>query len=383
MAASPSQAEPRQVLVLQGGGALGAYQAGVYEGLCEETLSPGWVAGISIGAINAAIIAGNPPERRLERLKAFWDRTSSAATALPLTADGRSRSLFNEMSAAWIAATGVPGFFRPRFGAPISYPDGTPEALSVYDTSPLRQTLEELVDFDLIKSRKVRLSVGAVNIETGHLKFFDNHRDEIGPDHILASGALPPGLPPVKIENQWWWDGGLVSNTPLDYVLDTAPEEDLLVFQVDLFNSAGEMPRNILEAAEREKEIRFASRRRNTERAMQLHEAKVALRRLIAKLPDELCDDPEIKVLEAFSRENAVTVVQLVYESRVWESNSKDYEFSRATMLEHWAAGLADAARTVADRKADLLKARRGATTVLDSRKLDRQFHAKPHGDRP
>ena len=381
MAASKTQAEPRQVLVLQGGGALGSYQAGVYEGLCEKTLSPDWVAGISIGAVNTAIIAGNPPERRLERLRAFWERTSSAATALPLTADGRSRSLFNEMSAAWIATIGVPGFFRPRFGTPISYPDGSPEALSFYDTCPLRQTLEELVDFDLIRSRKVRLSIGAVNIETGHLRFFDNRHDEIGPDHILASGALPPGLPPIKIENQWWWDGGLVSNTPLDYVLESAPEEDLLVFQVDLFNSAGEMPRNILEAAEREKEIRFASRRRGAERALQLHEAKVALRRLIAKLPADLADDPEIEVLQAFSRENAVTVVQLIYESRVWESNSKDYEFSRATMLEHWSAGLADAARTVADRRSQLLKARRGATTVLDSRILDRQAHAKSHGD--
>lgn len=379
MDASPNRLPPRQVLVLQGGGALGSYQAGVYEALSAAALAPDWVAGISIGAINAAIIAGNPPERRLERLRAFWELTSSGQTALPPTTGDRSRLLFNEMSAAWMATVGVPGFFRPRLAPPTFYPDGTPEALSFYDTSPLRQTLEEFVDFELINSRKTRFSVGAVNIRTGHLKFFDNHHDHIGPEHILASGALPPGLPPVQIEGEWWWDGGLVSNTPLDHVLDHAPESDLVIFQVDLFSSAGEMPRTILEAAEREKEIRFASRaRRNTEAVIQLRKAKAALRDLIAKLPPDLLDDPELKVLEPFSHENAVTVVRLVYESRLWETNSKDYEFSRATMREHWAAGVEDAGR-VAARCSRFLHHRPGATTLLDSRTIE----SAPEGDRP
>jgi NTE family protein len=379
MDASPNRPPPRQVLVLQGGGALGSYQAGVYEALSAAALAPDWVAGISIGAINAAIIAGNPPERRLERLRAFWELTSSGQTALPLATGDHARVIFNEMSAAWMATVGVPGFFRPRLTPPAFYPDGTPEALSFYDTSPLRQTLEELVDFELINSRKMRFSVGAVNIRTGHLRFFDNQRDPIGPEHILASGALPPGLPPVQIDGEWWWDGGLVSNTPLDHVLDHAPETDLVIFQVDLFNSAGEMPRTILEAAEREKEIRFASRaRRNTEAVIQLRKAKAALRNLIAKLPTDLLDDPELKVLEPFSHENEVTVVRLVYESRRWETNSKDYEFSRATMREHWAAGLEDAGR-VAARCERLLHDKPGATTLLDSRNLE----APPEGDRP
>jgi len=365
-----NRADPRQILVLQGGGALGSYQAGVYEGLCAAGLAPDWVAGISIGAVNAAIIAGNPPERRHARLRAFWELTSSGSTAKPLGADPASRAYFNEASAAWIAMVGVPGFFKPRLISPFFYAPGAREALSFYDTAPLKETLQELVDFDLINDRKrqVRLSVGAVDIAKGTLHFFDNTRDRIGPEHIMASGALPPGLPPVEIEGRFYWDGGLVSNTPLDYVLQSDHREDLVVFQVDLFNSAGEMPRTILEAAEREKEIRFASRRhRNTEGVMQLHKAKVALRELIAKLPEDLLDDPEVQVLDLFARENSVTIVQLIYRGPEYETSSKDYEFSRATMLDHWAAGLADAERTLKDRHR-ILCAKPGGGAILDSR---------------
>ncbi len=369
----PSKPPPRQILVLQGGGALGAYQAGVYEGLCAEALEPEWVAGISIGAVNAAIIAGNPPERRMERLRAFWELTSSGAVGKPLMADGMTRALFNEASAAWVATMGVPGFFKPRLISPMFQLPGMDGALSFYDTAPLRETLEKLVDFKLINEKKVRLSVGAVNIEEGTLHFFDNFTDTIGPEHIMASGALPPGLPPVKIGEAWYWDGGLVSNTPLDYVLESDEADDLVIFQVDLFNSIGDMPRTVLEAAEREKEIRFASRtRRNTEAAMQLHKAKVALRDLIAKLPDELLDHPEISVLDAFSQENSVTVVQLIYSGRDYETGSKDYEFSRTTMLDHWAAGLEDAKRSVEDRE-KILRAKPHGTAVYDNCKPRRR----------
>jgi len=343
--------DPRQILVLQGGGALGAYQAGVYQGLCRTALEPDWVCGISIGAINAALIAGNPPERRIERLQAFWDRATSGGPILPAYGDAPGRGLFNEMSAAWTAAAGVPGFFQPRMISPFFYPPGAPEALSFYDTAPLRKTLTELVDFDLINSRKVRLSVGAVNIRTGRLRFFDNKHETIGPEHIMASGALPPGLPPVVIDGESYWDGGLVSNTPLDYVLDHDQIDDLVIFQVDLFRAAGPVPRSLMEAAEREKEIRFASRtRHNTRGVMQLHKAKVAVRDLIAKLSDDLLDDPEVEVLKAFARENSVTIVQLAYDAPDYESGTKDYEFSRATMLDHWAAGLNDATRAGEDR---------------------------------
>lgn len=371
MEAKTTRTEARQILVLQGGGALGAYQAGVYEGLCAAALTPDWVAGISIGAVNAAIIAGNPPERRLERLRSFWELTSSGSTVRPLGADPTSRAYFNEASAAWIAMAGAPGFFKPRLVSPFFYPPGAPEALSFYDTTPLKETLEALVDFDLLNSGKIRLSVGAVDIRKGTLRFFDNSRERIGPEHIMASGALPPGLPPVEIEGRFYWDGGLVSNTPLDYVLQTEQVEDMAIFQVDLFNSTGQMPRTVLEAAEREKEIRFASRRhRNTESAMQLHRTKVAIRDLIAKLPADLMDDPEIQVLDMFSRENSVTIVQLIYRGPDYETSSKDYEFSRATMLDHWAAGLADARRTLKDRH-KILCAKPGGGAIYDSRHDD------------
>jgi NTE family protein len=367
MSASPAGGRPRQVLVLQGGGALGSYQAGVYEALQGADVTPDWVCGISIGAINAALIAGNPPERRLERLREFWDMTSAGLLAQPpLLAGGGARMWFNEASAAWIAAVGIGGFFKPRLIPPFFYPAGTPEALSFYDTAPLRATLERLVDFDLINTRKTRFSVGAVNIRTGRLRFFDNARETIGPEHVMASGALPPGFPPVVIEGESYWDGGLVSNTPLDHVLDKGRRDDLVIFQVDLFNSLGEVPRTILESAEREKEIRFASRtRRNTAARMQLRKARKAIRDLVAKLPADLLDDPEIKVLTAFARETSVTVVQLIYRSVAYETGSKDYEFSRATMLEHWAAGLADANKSLKNRQ-KILHPKPGASAIYD-----------------
>jgi len=356
----------KRVLVLQGGGALGSYQAGMYEALHGADAEPDWVAGISIGAINAAIIAGNPPERRVERLRAFWDLTSSDLLAKPLSTEGRSRSLFNEASAAWIASAGVPGFFAPRIPPAMFNPPGSPAALSFYDTGPLRETLLKLVDFDLINSGKLRLSVGAVNIRNGNFRYFDTATDVIGPEHIMASGALPPGFPPIEIEGEFYWDGGLVSNTPLDYVLEVNPGDDLLIDQVDLFNASGPMPLDVMEAMEREKDIRFASRtRRSTDEAMKLHAAKIAIRDLVAKLTPDQLNDPEVATLKAFARENSITVVQLIYRSKHYETSSKDYEFSRATMLDHWAAGLADARRTLTHH-AEILKAPSTGGGVFD-----------------
>ena len=337
------------VLVLQGGGALGSYQAGVYEALLAAGEAPDWVGGISIGAINAALIAGNPPERRIERLKAFWNLTSSDLLAKPLTHGGEGRSLFNEASAAWIASAGVPGFFRPRFPPAMFAPPGTPQALSLYDTGPLRETLLKLVDFDLINSGKVRLSVGAVNISNGNFRYFDTTTDVIRPEHIMASGALPPGFPPIEIEGELYWDGGIVSNTPLDYVLDTNVGQNLMIFQVDLFNASGDLPKTIMDGIEREKDIRFASRtRRSTDEVMRLHKAKQAITSLIAKLSPDRLNDPEVVLLTDFARETAITVVQLIYRSKHYETGSKDYEFSRVTMLDHWAAGRRDAERSLA-----------------------------------
>src|SRR6201991_697500 len=345
-AAVPAKA--RRVLVLQGGGALGSYQAGAYQALCHQGFEPEWIAGISIGAINAAIIAGNEPEKRVERLKEFWDMVSQPVSWNPVLPGDRARSLFNETSAAIIATFGVPGFFTPRFPPAPLWPPGSMDALSYYDTAPLKKTLERLVDFDRINDLKTRLSVGAVGVTSGNFKYFDNYEfkklgKQIGPEHIMASGALPPGFPSVVIDGEHYWDGGIASNTPLDYVLDAEFARDMLIFQVDLFSARGDLPNSLLEATEREKDIRFSSRTRmNTDKNKQIHNARRAVRDLISKLPDYLKNDPSVEFLAKVSRESTVTVVHLIYRSKNYESSSKDYDFSHVAMVEHWSAGVRD-----------------------------------------
>jgi len=345
-ATTPAQAQ--RVLVLQGGGALGSYQAGAFQALCRQGFEPEWIAGISIGAINAAIIAGNAPDKRVNRLKEFWEMVSSPVSWNPVTPGDRARSLFNETSAALIATFGVPGFFTPRLPPAPWWPPGSQESQSYYDTSPLRQTLERLVDFDRINDLKTRLSVGAVSVTTGNFRYFDNFEfsklgKKIGPEHIMASGALPPGFPSVVIEGEHYWDGGIASNTPLDFVLDEETDRDLLIFQVDLFSARGQLPNSMLDAAEREKDIRFSSRTRmSTDKNRQLHNTRKALRELITRLPDDLKNDPSVEILRRAAKENTVTVVHLIYRSKNYESSSKDYDFSHVGMVEHWEAGVRD-----------------------------------------
>jgi NTE family protein len=341
-------ANAQRVLVLQGGGALGSYQAGAFQALCRSNFEPEWIAGISIGAINAAIIAGNAPDKRVDRLKEFWEMVSSPVSWNPVTKGDRARSLFNETSAALIATFGVPGFFTPRVPPAPLWPPGSPQSQSYYDTAPLKKTLERLVDFDRINDLKTRLSVGVVGVASGNFKYFDNYEmkklgKKIGPEHIMASGALPPGFPSVEIEGEHFWDGGISSNTPLDYVLDEEVDRDLLIFQVDLFSARGDLPVSLLEAAEREKDIRYSSRTRmNTDKNRQIHNARMAVRDLIGKLPDYLKNDPSVELLREASKENTVTVVHLIYRSKNYESSSKDYDFSRVGMVEHWGAGARD-----------------------------------------
>src|SRR5215467_7383475 len=341
-------ASSQRVLVLQGGGALGSYQAGAYQALCHAGFEPEWVAGISIGAVNAAIIAGNPPERRVERLKEFWEMVSAPVPWNPVVKTDHGRSVFNETSAALIATFGVPGIFTPRIPPAPLWPPGSSEAQSYYDTAPLKRTLERLVDFDRINDLQCRLSVGAVSVSSGNFKYFDNVEFKklgktIGPEHIMASGALPPGFPSVVIDGEHYWDGGIASNTPLDYVLDAETDRDLLIFQVDLFSARGDLPASLLDAAEREKDIRYSSRTRmNTDKNKQLHNARKALRELIGKLPDYLKNDPSVEILSKAARESTVTVVHLIYRSKNYESSSKDYDFSHVAMVEHWEAGVRD-----------------------------------------
>jgi NTE family protein len=348
-----ASAEERCVLVLQGGGALGAYQAGVLDALDLAGHQPRWVAGISIGAINAALIAGNPPERRVARLHEFWNRASSRVTLASPFTEGWGRRIFSEVSAGLIALSGIPGFFKPRLTPPWLAIPGSPEAISLYDTAPLRETLLELVDFNLLNNGPVRFSVGAVNVLSGNFVYFDNRDRLIEPEHIMASGALPPGFPPVMIDGEPYWDGGIVSNTPLQYVLDErgaeAGDEPLLVFQVDLFSARGVMPRSLAEATQREKDIRFSSRTRmNTDVQKRIEQLEAAASRLATRLPPELSDDPDVRMLTAHSCEGPVTIMHLINRSEDYETQCKDYEFSRMTVDGHWASGKRDVERSFA-----------------------------------
>jgi NTE family protein len=343
----------RIALILQGGGALGAYQAGVYQALAEANLHPDWVAGISIGAINSALIAGNSPAERVNRLREFWEAVSTPPFGIP---DPRwfevrgdlSRSLLNQVHSLGALLGGVPNFFMPRVPPPYLQPNGTLEATSYYDVAPLRATLERLVDFDLINAREMRFSVGTVNVRTGNFVYFDNATHQILPEHVIASGSLPPGFPATEIENEFYWDGGLVSNTPLQWVLDSRPGKDTLAFQIDLWSARGEFPRNLLEAETRQKEIRYSSRTRMaTDQFKKQQILRRAAAHLLAKLPSALKQTPEAEMLALEADEKVYNLIQLIYRARNYEGNCKDYEFSRVTMEEHWRSGYNDAVRTL------------------------------------
>jgi NTE family protein len=340
-------------LVLQGGGALGAYQAGVYEALAEADLHPDWVAGISIGAINGALIAGNAPEVRVDKLRAFWDRVTDKPYF-----DWGQRSFqakndavlqwLNQMSAHIALASGVSGFFSPRFPPPWLHPPGTVAATSFYDTSRLKRTLEELVDFDRINAQRLRFSVGAVNVRSGNFVYFDTTTHTIGPEHVMASAALPPGFPAVEIEGEHYWDGGSVSNTPLQWIVDSQPHFDTLAFQVDLWNARGELPLTIAEVATRQKEIQYSSRTRaGTDSFKHIQRLRRALADLIEKLPETLRNGSEAQLLQPLGNHKVHNIVHLIYRAKNYEGQSKDYDFSRASMEEHWRAGYHDAIRTL------------------------------------
>src|SRR6266850_4934802 len=342
-------------LVLQGGGALGAYQAGVYEALSETGIQPIWIAGMSIGAINAAIIAGNPPDARVDRLREFWTQVTADGPWLEAgdagfgfsRGDGM-RQLINQMNAGFAMAIGARGFFRTRPVMPLLQSSGTIAATSFYDTKDLNRTLERLVDFDRINAGEPRFSVGAVNVRTGNFVYFDNTSHTIRPEHVMASGALPPGLPAIEIEGEHYWDGALVSNTPLQWVVDTESRRDTLAFQVDLWSAHGEFPRNIFEVMTREKEIRYSSRTRaGTDQFKYAQKLRHTLADLLEKLPENLRNSPEARLLKSASERKVYNLVQLIYRTKNYEGHSKDYEFSRLSMREHWQAGYHDAKRTL------------------------------------
>lgn len=368
MTGSDIRPDPQKVLVLQGGGALGSYQAGVFDSLHCDGYEPDWVAGTSIGAINAAIIAGNAPEDRVGRLMSFWTEISSNLPAAPwISSHPQVRGVYNTASAMTAILFGAPGMFQPRAVPVWASLSTTPDRLGYYDTEPLRASLQRHVDFARINAGGTRLSLGAVNVRTGNFRYFDNAREEIGPEHVMASGALPPGFPAVEIDGEFYWDGGLVSNTPLEHVLSEEQESDLVIFQVDLFSATGALPKTMTAVEERQKDIRYSSRTRlNTDRGLEKHRAKALVRRLLEKLPDHLADDPDVQALRSQAAQHSVTIVQLIHRAAIREGQFKDYEFSRLTMIEHWAAGEADARRTLARKDRFLNAAGPGEMRTFD-----------------
>jgi len=338
----------RVALVLQGGGALGAYQAGVYQALHEGGIEPDWVSGVSIGAINAAIIAGNPPRRRLDRLREFWHRITDRKI-WHYTPDGDIyRKARNAASSMLTMMQGQPGFFKPRQTNPWLALTGAQDATSYYDSGPLRETLTDLVDFGLLNERGVRFSVGAVNVLSGNFIYFDNAHELIEPEHIMASGALPPALPMVKIGTDHFWDGGIVSNTPLQHLLDQEDRLDTLVFQVDLFSARGVLPRDIQDVLARHKDIMYSSRTRyNTDVYRRIHNWKTMLRKALNKVPEEHCSAEERRLREELADLPDITILQLIYQQKAYEGHAKDYEFSGTSMREHWQSGYEDTKRTL------------------------------------
>ncbi|WP_370246215.1 patatin-like phospholipase family protein [Candidimonas sp. SYP-B2681] len=347
-------------LVLQGGGALGAYQAGVYQGLYEAGIEPTWLAGISIGALNTAIIAGNPPETRIARLTEFWETICQPnfGVALPPFVE---QSLFNindtvrQTMGAWHAASamlnGQKGFFSPRFPPPPQILPGTSSTASYYDTTMLKGTLERLCDFDRINSGEHHVSVGAVNVRTGNFVYFENQKIKLRPEHFMASGALPPAFAPVEIDGEHYWDGGLVSNTPLAHVLESRPMRDTLAFQVDLWSARGVVPSNMSEVSDRIKDIQYSSRTRLVTDQLRFGQnMRHMLRRILEDTPPELlANDQFYRLVQDLSCGKRYNVIHLIYRNKPYEQHYKDYQFGLAAMREHWQGGLEDIQETLKD----------------------------------
>jgi NTE family protein len=342
----------RVVLVLQGGGALGAYQAGVYQAIDEANIHVDWICGTSIGGINGALLAGNPPEQRVERLREFWEAVTEPPIRVPnipwfsqLRWGGNDQARYwtNRISAFTTMFHGAPDFFTPRPFPPISSTAESPDLVSYYDPSPLKATLGRLVDFDLINSKPLRFSVGATNVRTGAPVYFDNLQRPITSAHVVASASLPPGFPPIEIDGDYYWDGAVVSNSPMQFVIDDRPRYSALVFQVDLWDANGEAPLDIPSANLRALEIHSASRLNMTlEQYKKTQKFRHVLSRFLNHLPDDYQNDSDVQFLSQEAHVKVATVVQLKYQSDKFETAGKTFEFSRAGMEEHWQAGYED-----------------------------------------
>lgn len=347
-------------LVLQGGGALGAYQAGVFEGLQEAGVPLNRLAGISIGALNTAIIAGNAPRRRLERLREFWEticQPNTPFTSLPpfveqslFNVNDAARQFLGHLNASRAVFDGQNGFFRPRVPAPVlPFTHTEPAEASYYDISDLKVTLERLCDFDRVNESELHVSVGAVNVRNGNFVYFDNRETRLGPEHFMASGALPPAFPPVEIDGEYYWDGGLVSNTPLGHVLQGRPMKDTLVFQVDLWSARGAAPTNMSEVSDRMQDIRYSSRTRFvTEHFRQSQQLRHLMWRMLQDIPEEIRSRSDYaKLAEEISTGKCYNIVHLIFRNQPYDLHYKDHQFGLAAMREHWQHGLDDIRRTL------------------------------------
>jgi NTE family protein len=347
-----TQSSPQTVLVLQGGGALGAYQGGVFETLTKNGFIPDWVVGTSIGAINGAIIAGNPPEKRLEKLQEFWQFVGR-----PDDLGGFAFSVLTAWLAPWAKLSnfmetltqGIPGFFKPRPGASLNFEQQVPtEKASFYDTEPLHSTLERLVDFDYLNAGHVRCTVCAVEVSTGELVIFDSAKERLTPKHIMASGALPPGFPAVMINGKAYWDGGIYSNTPVDVVMDDAERRDTLCFMVDLWDPTEEEPRSISAAMARQKNIQYASRtREHLEDHRTMQNMRRAIEILSSRLPEKDRSDPDLKRLTALGCHSTINIVRLIMKALPTDDHNKDIDFAKSRLSERWQAGSHDAGRAL------------------------------------
>lgn len=340
----------RIALVLQGGGALGAYQAGVYQALHEHALTPDWVVGTSIGAINGAIIAGNRRDQCLQRLKQFWHDISFADVIDMRKVPDPARQFNIRLSTIKAVWQGVPGFFTPRipdlFAANLPVP---PETASFYDTSGLEKSLRNLVDFDYLNSPGgIRLTMHAMQVTAGKLVTFDNREHTLGIEHVMASGALPPGFPPIRIDGELYWDGGLFSNTPLETVLDDEPRVDTLCFMVDLWSAEGAEPRTFDEVQTRQKDVTYASRsKRHIENYLRMHNLRRMVRALHKRMPAELQRESDLKDIELVGGDTTMHIVRLAYAGRDWNMASKDINFSRGSIEWRWEQGYQDAVRAL------------------------------------
>jgi NTE family protein len=328
------------VLVLQGGGALGAYQAGVYQALQEAGVEPDWIVGTSVGAINASLIVGNAPQDRLARLNEFWNRMQRTSQwdlrgVLPGFADKWSY---------WTTLThGIPGFFTPNplAHAGDGYPLG-PDRAGYYSTAPLQATLSELVDFDLINRGSPRLTVGAAHVRTSQMTYFDSRYCKLDVKHIMASGALPPAFPAVRVDGELYWDGGILSNTPTEVVLDDNPRKDSLIFTVHLWNPVGDEPNTMADVLNRQKDVQYSSRiASQITRHQQSHRLRHVINELVARLPESERDKPETKELMSYGCQTRMHVVQLLAPQLSREDHTKDVDFSPTGIRQRWDAGYA------------------------------------------